>query len=292
MPTLVLINPAAGRKLGPDRLTQLISGRFHKQTEPFEIRVPPTQTDWRTLVESAPAIGFDKLLVAGGDGSIHLSLQAIDFEKLSLGILPLGSGNDIYRAFEIPIKIDNALDNFFAGEERVDVGQTAGKYFLNTAGCGLDTWTVEIKETSTGIFSRNYVYLFFRTIRALKPLDFEINIDGTTYKRRGFWAIAANNRYIGGGMKIAPDADMRDGLLDVLIIGDVTKAEMILRMPQIFKGTHLTHPKIEVIRGRDIIIDSAQDMKCALDGDLHSCTPLNITVHPSLLHLRGKLPPR
>ena len=288
MPTLILINPAAGRKVKPDVLENLVSKRFQEEREPYVIRVPSTPEDWVEEVRAAPENGFDKLLVAGGDGALNLALQGMDFAKNSLGILPYGSGNDIYRAFGIPANVKSALDNFFAGEERVDVGEAAGRYFLNTAGCGLDTWTVEIKNRSKGWFARNYLMLFLKIISALRPLSFEIEVDGNVIERRGYWAIAANNRYIGGGMKIAPDADMRDGLLDVLIIGDISKAEMVLRIPRIFSGTHVGLPKVEVIKGRRVIINCAEEIACALDGDLHSHVPLEIKLHPGKLRLRGR----
>ena len=278
--------------MSPDKLSGIVAAKFKEEGEDFIIKVPPTPADWDAAVHTAPENGFDKILAAGGDGSVHLSLQSMDFEKLSLGIIPAGSGNDIYRAFGIPMDITSALDNYFAGEEIVDVGEAVGRYFLNTAGCGLDTWTVEIKNKSTGWLARNYIFLFLKIIRALKPLDLEIDIDGNTLERRAYWAVAANNGSIGGGMKITPDADMRDGLLDVLIIGDVSKAEMIWRIPQTFKGTHVGHPKIEIIRGRNVTINSAQPIPCAIDGELHGHTPIWIKLHHRKLHLRGKLKKR
>jgi len=273
----------------PDKLSGIVEVKFRKEGEEYKIHTPPSPNDWIEAVHTAPDKGFDKLLAVGGDGSVHLSLQSMDFEKLSLGVIPAGSGNDIYRAFGIPMNITSALDNFFAGEEIVDVGETAGRYFLNTAGCGLDTWTIEIKNRSKGRLARNYLFLFLKIARALKPLDLEITIDGITLKRRAYWAVAANNGSIGGGMKLAPGADMRDGLLDVLIVGDVSKAEMIWRIPQIFKGTHVGRTKIEVIKGRNIVIRSAEPISCALDGELHGNTPIEIKLHHAKLHLRGRL---
>ena len=270
-----------------DAVSSLVSAKFKSEREAYEIHLPPSPDAWIDAVHTAPEKGCDKLLVVGGDGSLHLSLQAMDFDRLSLGVIPAGSGNDIYRAFGIPATVTAALDNFFAGEEIVDVGEAAGRYFLNTAGCGLDTWTVEIKNQSKGWLARNYLFLFLKIIRALRPLDLEITIDGNTIKRRSYWAIAANNGFIGGGMRITPDADMRDGLLDVLIIGDISKLEMVMRMPKIFKGTHLGHPKIEVIRGRNVVIDSKEPITCALDGELHGTTPLEIKLHHAKLRLHG-----
>ncbi len=290
MPTLLLINPAAGRKGGIDNLSQCVRDRFARENEPLEIIVPNSVSDHLENVRRAHERGFDKLLVAGGDGSVHLSLQDLDFENVALGIIPFGSGNDIYRAFCCPIKLEHALDNFFSGEERVDLGRAAGRWFLNSAGCGLDTWTVEAKEQSTGRFSNNYLFLFLKLVRSLKPLNFEVTIDGKTIHRRGYWAIATNNGYIGGGMKVSPDANITDGFLDVLIAGDFTKLGMIMQIPHIFKGTHINNRKIEVFRGTEVIIDTDPQMNCAMDGELHGRTPLDITLHPKKLRLRGRLP--
>lgn len=289
MPTLILINPTARKKRYKTSLQKLIEDKFEPAGESYEIVEPVNVEAWGEYVRSAYKKGFDKLLAAGGDGSVHLSIQGLDYENVALGILPIGSGNDIYRAFEIPMNPEAALDNFFAGEERVDLGEVNGHFFLNTAGIGLDSWTIIVKEKSTGILSGNYVYLFLKTIGMLKGLDCEIEIDGQTIRRNVYWVIAANNRFIGGGMKIAPDADIQDGLFDVIIIGKTSRLDMFCRIPQIFKGTHINHPKAEVFRAKHVVIKCAEEIQCALDGELNGPTPLDIRMHPGKLRLRGKL---
>lgn len=289
MPTLILINPAAGRKKDKSPFFGLIEERFRREGEQFEIIQPDDVGHWSELVRSTSDKGFDKLLACGGDGTVHLTLQGFDYEKVSLGILPLGSGNDIYRMFNVPINPGAALDNFFAGEESVDVGEANGRFFLNTAGIGLDSWTLLTREKSSGRLASNYVYQFLKTLRIVKPLQCEIEIDGKTISRNANWVVAANNRYIGGGMKVAPDADVRDGFLDIIIIGKASKVDMLLLIPRIFKGTHVNHPKVEVYKGRDITINCAEDIPCAIDGELHGKPPLEIKVHHRKLRLRGML---
>jgi len=289
MPTLILINPTARKKRYKTALQKLIKDKFRRAGESYEIVEPVNVDAWGECVRSAYEKGFDKLLVAGGDGTVHLSLQGLDYENVALGILPIGSGNDIYRAFGIPMNPEAALDNFFAGEERVDLGEVNGHFFLNTAGIGLDSWTIIVKEKSSGMMSGNYVFLFLKTIGMLKGLDCEIEIDGHAICRNAYWVIAANNRFIGGGMKIAPDADLQDGLFDVVIIGKTSKLDMVCRLPHIFKGTHINHPKAEVFRAEHVVIKCAEDIPCALDGELNGPTPLDIRMHHGKLRLRGKL---
>ncbi len=289
MPTLILINPTARKKRYKTSLQKLIENKFGRAGESYEIVEPVDVKDWGEQVRSAYEKGFDKLLAAGGDGSVHLSIQGLDYENVALGILPIGSGNDIYRAFEIPMNPEAALDNFFGGEERVDLGDVNGHFFLNTAGIGLDSWTIMVKEKSTGMLSGNYVFLFLKTVGMLKGLDCEIEIDGRTIRRNAYWVIAANNRYIGGGMKIAPDADLQDGLFDVIIIGKSSRLDLVRRIPQIFKGTHINHPKAEVFKAEHVVIKCAEDILCALDGELNGPTPIDIRMHPGKLKLRGKL---
>ncbi len=289
MPTLILINPAAGRKKDKSPFHGLIEERFRREGEQFEIIQPDDVGHWSELVRSASDKDFDKLLAVGGDGTVHLSLQGFDYDNVALGILPLGSGNDIYRTFGIPINPGAALDNFFAGEESVDVGEANGRFFLNTAGMGLDSWTLLTREKSSGRLAGNYVYQFIKTLRMLKPLECEINIDGTTINRNAYWVIAANNRFIGGGMKVAPDADIRDGILDIIVIGKIRKVDMLLLIPRIFKGTHINHPKVEVYKGKEITIKCADDIPCAVDGELFGKPPLEIKLHHGKLRLRGRL---
>ncbi len=289
MPTLIIVNPKAGRVRDIQQVERLIIDRFGRENEGFELVETCTAYECIGRVRSAPDAGFDKLLVAGGDGSVHICLQGIDFERLAMGILPLGSGNDIYRSFGIRITPRAALDNFFAGEARADVGEVSGIYFLNTAGMGLDGWTLHVRRHTSGPFARNYIYLFLKTLRMLRPLDFTITIDGATIRRKALWVVAANNAYIGGGMKIAPDSTIDDGLFDVLIVGNYSRLALVYRMPRIFKGTHVKMSRVEVIRGRDVRIECEEEIPCGIDGELHDASPLDIKMHHGKLRLRGRL---
>ena len=99
--------------------------------------------------------------------------------------------------------------------------------------------------------------------------------------------ICANGRYIGGGMKIAPDAEPDDGLFDVLLLGDLTKRDLVQTMHKTYKGTHLPHPKAELLRGASVLVDSPQPLPIQLDGEQPGTTPVHFEVVPKALRLRA-----
>jgi diacylglycerol kinase family enzyme len=98
--------------------------------------------------------------------------------------------------------------------------------------------------------------------------------------------IVAVGRYLAGGMKITPDAEPDDGLFDVLLIGDVTKTELVRVMPKIYRGTHLPHPKGEVLRGRSVSIDADDPLPIQLDGEQPGTTPVRFEIVPEAIRLR------
>ena len=98
--------------------------------------------------------------------------------------------------------------------------------------------------------------------------------------------IVANGRYLGGGMKICPDAEPDDGLFDVLLIGDISKRDLVMTLPKIYRGTHLPHPKAELLRGAEVTIDAPIALPVELDGEQPGTTPATFEVVPGALRLR------
>jgi diacylglycerol kinase family enzyme len=98
--------------------------------------------------------------------------------------------------------------------------------------------------------------------------------------------IVANGRYIGGGMMITPEARPDDGLFDVLLIGDITKGDLVRTLPKIYRGTHLPHPKAELLRGAAVSVDSEEPLPIQLDGEQPGTTPVRFDLVPKALRLR------
>ena len=113
-----------------------------------------------------------------------------------------------------------------------------------------------------------------------------VDVDGELREGRMHDVVVANGRYFGGGMMICPEARSDDGRFDVLLIGDLTKRDLVLTLPKTYRGTHLPHPKAELLRGATVAIDGVQPLPIQLDGEHPGTTPARFEVVPGALRLR------
>ena len=113
-----------------------------------------------------------------------------------------------------------------------------------------------------------------------------MQVDGEQRSGRMHEVVVANGRYLGGGMKMCPEASPDDGLFDVLVIGDVTKADLVRTLPKIYRGTHLPHPKAELLRGATVSVEAEEALPIQLDGEQPGTTPVRFEVVPRALRLR------
>ncbi|MFH1514054.1 MAG: diacylglycerol kinase family protein [bacterium] len=282
---IIILNPTAGRAKFHD-LTQILNGKLKSAGWKFELVTPQSQADARSIVKSSSSNGFDTVIAAGGDGTVHDVLEGINLENQSMGIIPIGSGNDIYRMLKIEPDPVVAIENLVNGEDwRVDVGDINGTRFLNTAGIGIDSETLIVRRETSGLVKRNYVLLFLKTLGRLKPVHIKITADGKIIEDDFMWVIACNNNYIGGGMLVGPNAVLDDGLLDLVMIRKMTKFNMVKSIPSIFKGTFINRKEVSEMKASEITFETDTPRELGVDGDLMATTPATITVRRGALSL-------
>ena len=143
-----------------------------------------------------------------------------------------------------------------------------------------------VNESKSRFAKASYFLATFAVFARWQTSEVRVAVDDET--RRGLMrdVVVANCRYFGAGMMICPEAEPDDGLLDVLLIGDVTKADLVLTLPKIYRGTHLPHPKAELLRGRTVTIDADVPLPIQLDGEQPGTTPVRFDVVPEALRLR------
>jgi diacylglycerol kinase family enzyme len=159
------------------------------------------------------------------------------------------------------------------------------RLFVNFAGLGFDA---EIVRATTQEFkalgdTASYLMGLLTTLVVYKNKEISLTLDGEVGQRRICTVLMSNGKYGGGGMLTAPDADPADGFFDVLIIGDLTKPDLLRSLPRIYKGTHLTHPKVSVKRAREVEIRPVQPMAVQADGELLGEAPARFSVLPGAL---------
>lgn len=227
-------------------------------------------------------------VVLGGDGLIGAVAGALRDTSGVMGILPGGRGNDFARVLEIPFDIEDACAIIAAGVEReLDIGAVDGRPFIGIASAGFDSEANRIaNETRLVLGNLVYAYGALRALAAWKPARFTLDLDG---ERRiefsGYSVIAANSRAYGGGMFIAPDAELDDGLLDVVCTGAGTKRRFLYNLPKVFSGAHVHSPSVRTFRAREVAVASDRPFTMYADGDPIGELPVTVRACPGALRV-------
>ena len=244
------------------------------------------------------AADADLLVAVGGDGTVNEVVNGIAGLDVELALIPRGTGGDFVRTFGIPRKLDRAVEVALRGRTRaIDLGRGryrswAGEdeesYFANIASAGMSGAIAKrTNETSKALGGKvSYAWATVAVFSRWRSDEVRVRVDGTEQAGRMHDVIVANGRYLGGGMKMVPEAEPDDGLLDVLLIGDLTKRDLLLTMPKTYRGKHLPHPKATLLRGTTVEIDAPEPLPVELDGEQPGTTPVRFELVPQALRLR------
>lgn len=252
------------------------------------------------LARSAALGGAERLVVVGGDGSVNEVVNGIvDLdEPPELSVIARGTGWDFVRTFNIPRNVEEAARVALTGSLRtIDAGKVtfhtwAGAesqaFFANVASVGMSGAIAErANETTKALGGKaSYLLATLAVFARWKAPHLRVAVDGEDREGRLLDVIVANAKFLGGGMKMCPDALPDDGLFDVLLIGDVTKRDLARTMPKIYRGSHLPHPKAELLRGRTVTVEAEHPLPIQLDGEQPGTTPVRFEIVPQTLRLR------
>jgi YegS/Rv2252/BmrU family lipid kinase len=280
---LILVNPAAGGGRAGALLPKLEAAlREHD----LAYRLVLTTSLDHGLEEARRAAASGEVpVVMSGDGTIGQIAGALVDEGGPLGIIPCGRGNDFARVMDIPVEIPAAVGVIGQGKTRsVDVGEVNGRRFLGIASCGFDSEANRIANEARFVRG-NLVYLYaaLRALAAWRPARFELTLDGERRGFAGYSVAAANNKAYGGGMFLAPDAELDDGRLDVVCVGEVGKLRALANLPKVYKGRHVDNDYVTVLRARTVEIAADRPFAVYADGDHLADLPATVTVLPRAL---------
>ncbi|QJU54093.1 diacylglycerol kinase family protein [Herbiconiux sp. KACC 21604] len=295
---IVAINPNASfgatRHVGPAVVAALRAGGHDA--------VPLSAPDFDGLVRIARAAvsdtarPADALVVVGGDGMVNLGVNLVAGTSVPLGIIPAGTGNDFAGAVGVPTgDIDAAITHLLAaldsGPRTVDAARVSGealdepRWFAGVLSAGFDA---RVNERANGLRfpkgASRYVLALVAELITLKSRRYTLVIDGETVEVDSCLLSVANNTTIGGGMRIAPDARLDDGLLDVFIVKPVSRLRFIRLFPKVFSGTHVGLPVVEFRRGRTVSV-AASDIVGYADGERFGELPLTVELVPGALRV-------
>ena len=252
------------------------------------------------LAREAALDGAELLVVVGGDGSVNEVVNGLAGlgRQPAVAVVPRGTGWDFSRTFGIPRKIDDAVQIALQGDVRtIDLGRAsyrawdgsdATAWFANVASAGMSGAIAKrANETSKALGGKaSYLWATFAVFSGWEATEIEVAVDGERRAGPMFDVVIANGRFFGGGLEICPEAEPDDGLFDVLTIGDVTKRDLVQTMPKMYRGTHLPHPKAELLRGSSVTVTSETPLPIELDGEQPGTTPVTFGVAAGALRLR------
>jgi diacylglycerol kinase (ATP) len=294
----VIVNPAAGagktEKTWP-RILEL----FRTAGLRFEHAVTEAPGHAVELARTAVTRGYRTVVSVGGDGTVNEVVNGLHqsggLSETALGIISTGTGSDYIRTLGLPHHYKDAFRTLTEPRKTaVDVGVVSWgegemqeeRLFANFAGMGFDAEIVRRTTQqfkSLGAFGA-YLAGLLSTLVTYRNRRVLLKLDGEATERRVCAVVVNNGRYGGGGMKMAPAADLEDGVLDVLVIGDLSKPDLLRSLPTIYKGTHLNHPKVDLYRAREIEVRSMDGaVPLQADGELLGISPARFAVMPGAL---------
>jgi len=262
-----LLNPSSGRRRGERHRERL---RALARAAGVDFEESGSADDLVLRAKRARDEGVERLLVGGGDGTWHWTAQGLAGGETALAPLPLGTGNDLARELAMPLDPEAAFAAALAGErDRIDLGTFDGRYFCGVAGVGFDAAVAEYARTRVKRLRGPAVYAWATLATLARYVTPRIELDSPAGDFRGevFFVAFANTSHYGGGMRIAPRADPRDGLLDVLIVRRVSKLRLLAVFPKVYRGAHLGHPAVELVRASSASLRTATSQPINADGE-------------------------
>lgn len=282
-PFALLVNPSAG---GGRALKRLPSVERELDSRRLGFRVERTTSAEHGVEEALRAAEQGEVpVVVSGDGLIGAVGGALAGSETPLGIVPGGRGNDLARVLGVPEDPPAAVGVLAAGHvRRIDVGEANGKRFLCIASTGFDSEANRIAN-ETRFVRGNLVYALaaMRALIAWKPVRFTVRVGDERLRFTGYSVSAANSRAYGGGMFVAPDADLDDGRLDLVMVGEASKLRFLSNLPKVFKGTHVENDEVHVTRAREVEVSASRPLAVYADGEHLTDLPATIRVLPQAL---------
>lgn len=287
----LIVNPTsgkgAGRALG-EATRGLLEARGHVVLDVSGT----TYAEAQVRAAAAVQAGVDAVVVVGGDGLVHLAVNLVAGTETPIGVVAAGTGNDFSRNLALPIRdVSRAVEVISAGGVRtIDAARATGpngetKWFAGVLGAGFDA----VVNARAGRMTwprgqMRYNLAVLRELPFFKPIPYVVELDGRRIETRAMLVAVANTTSFGGGMRVCPDADPTDGLLDVLIVHAISVPSFLRVFPKVYSGAHVTHEAVEIYRAARVRLE-ASGIHSQADGEPFTELPLDVEVVPGALRV-------
>ena len=269
MRILFVINPQAGRGTTLKLLPQLEKLLLEKEVD-HEIRWTEGPGDATHFTKEIKA-DYDLVTVIGGDGTMNEVLNGLVGGETPMAVIPIGTGNDFVRSAKLPMKLEAALDNILNGKPRmVDLGlYNSERYFVNVLGIGFDAYA-NIQSRKIKRLKGKIVYLvaIFKTLRHWSAVPMRIELDDQTIDDHSYLTCIANGWSVGGGLSLAPDAQLEDGFFDVCHVSDISSMKIVWNFPKLINGKINDLEEVTILRSKKVKVTSEEPLPMHLDGEI------------------------
>lgn len=273
----LVINPVSGQGKGAS-VGSYVAGFLSKKSIPYTIVTGNSAATLSKHLENflKTAAHCQGVIAVGGDGLLHVVLQKVVSAQVPVAIIPAGTGNDYARSLGWDLNnVDAQLEYVISNPpEKMDAGLVDGEWFGSVLSTGFDAVVNErANKLSWPKGPMKYNMSIALELPRFKPKDYEIELDDRTLNTQAMLIAVGNGRSYGGGMLVCPEADMNDGLFDVMILHPVSKIEFVKVFPSVFIGAHTSHPAVEIVRSKRVRIESKAVAYC--DGERIGQLPVN-----------------
>lgn len=282
----VLTNPTSGKGRG-NRIGSTVIPRLTDAGYDVRALVGRDADEALDLARKCVQDELETLVVIGGDGMVHLAVQALAGSATRLGLVPAGTGNDVARNLDLPRKDpEAATDVIIGGKERsIDLARIGHLYYVTVLAAGFDAIVNERANAMTWPKGQmRYNLATLAELRTFSPIPYVIEVDGKQHRFDAMMVAVGNGPSFGGGMRITEGALMDDGLLDVVSIDPMSKFELIRTFPKLRTGAHVNHPKVHHYTGATITV-AAPGIVAYADGERIAALPLTVEVAPRALRV-------
>lgn len=287
----LIVNPASGRGT-TTRLLPEVEAELDRLGLPYHVSVSRSPADPPRLARRAGAEG-QVVVAVGGDGLVGMVADALADSEAVMGVIATGVGNDFASSLGLPLKDPAEACRVLRDgtPRRIDLGRVSwdggSRHFCCVAGAGFDSEANHWANDVTWLSGRPlYTLAALRTLATFSPLRFTLTCDDGDPLAYPAWLVAvANTGSYGGGMRIAPRARIDDGRLDITVVGPLSKLELVRTIPKVFRGRHLSHPRVEALTTARVRLECDQPVDCYADGERCGPLPITVEVAPRALSL-------
>ena len=285
----LLVNPTAGKGRAAGMVAR-VAERLREGGSNVAILIGRDADDAVALGRTAVADGVDAVVALGGDGMVHLALNVVAGTQTPLGVIPAGTGNDLAATLRLPTDPVEAAaivsDRLAADAARpMDAIRVGDKWFGCVLGAGFDSRVNDRANRMSWPKGRmRYNLAMLAELRVFKPLPFTLEIDGEHWETEAMLVAVGNAKSYGAGMLVCPHAVIDDGLLDITVLGPVSKPEFLKTFPKVFKGTHVDHPSVTT-RTAKVVALSSPGVTAYADGEYLADLPITCETVPGAVRV-------